>query len=146
MNKHIIHKILILAAVIGLPTLGWATNPHDEYYAEDLFAAIAEAKKRPHHYDYSRAKRYNRSTTQSLDIPRLLNQEMEKTSIDTAAATSITAADTPIAKLNKQEQNQLDVNDEAAVIGRTIPVNTTRLMMGNPNVQAANVTTNVIGR
>ncbi len=146
MNMHNIHKLLIFAAIVSVPSLSWAKNPHDEYYAEDLFTAIAEAKKRPHHYDYSRAKRYNRSTTQSLDIPRLLNQEMEKTSIDTAAATSITAADTPIAKLNKQEQNQLDVNDEAAVIGRTIPVNTTRLMMGNPNVQAANVTTNVIGR
>lgn len=143
---HIIHKILVLAAFVSVPSLSLAKNPHDQYYAEDLFAAIAEAKKRPHHYDYSHAKRYNRSTTQSLDIPRLLNQEMEKTSIDTAAATSITAADTPIAKLNKQEQNQLDVNDETAVIGRTIPVNTTRLIMGNPNVQAANVTTNVTGR
>ncbi len=82
-------KVLTLIIIMLAPAFSWGVNPHDEYYADDIFTAIDEAKKRPHHYDYSRAKRYNRSTTQSLDIPRLLNQEMGTTSIDSRDENSI---------------------------------------------------------
>lgn len=140
--KRLIAQTMVLAA----PVFSWAANPHDEYYADDIFTAIKEAKKRPHHYDYSRAKRYNRSTTQSLDIPRLLNQEMEKTSIDTAAATRISAADTPVTKIGQQDQKFFKVEDESTLANRITPINTSTPMMGNPNVQAANVTTNVLAR
>lgn len=139
-------KLIAFTMVLAAPAISWAANPHDEYYAEDLFTAIKEAKKRPHHYDYSQAKRYNRSTTQSLDIPRLLNQEMEKTSIDTAAATSISAADTPVAEIGQQDQKVFKVGSESTLANRVSPINTSTPMMGNPNVQAANVTTNVIAR
>lgn len=55
----------------------------DEYYSDDIFTAIAEAKERTHHYDYSSALRYNRSTSQSIQIPRLMMLEMGQTSIET---------------------------------------------------------------
>lgn len=55
----------------------------DEYYSDDIFTAIAEAKLRTHHYDYSNALRYNRSTSQSIQIPRLLLNEMGQTAIET---------------------------------------------------------------
>ncbi|MEN9465452.1 MAG: hypothetical protein RL217_1633 [Pseudomonadota bacterium] len=55
----------------------------DEYYSNDIFRAIEEAKERTHHYDYSSALRYNRSTSQSIQIPRLLNKDMAKSSIET---------------------------------------------------------------
>lgn len=139
-------KLIALTIMLSGSAFSWATNPADEYYADDIFAAIQEAKKRPHHYDYSRSKRYNRSTTQSLDIPRLLNQEMEKTSIDTSAATSITAADTPVSEMSQQEQNIFKVGDESTLANRAAPITTSTPIMGNPNVQAANVTTNVIAR
>jgi len=55
-----------------------AVSPqHDDYYSDDIFTAIQEARHRTHHYNYSRAKRYNRTTSQSIQIPRLLNKEMD---------------------------------------------------------------------
>ncbi len=142
MNANL-NKALALTITLLLPTICWAVNPHDEYYAEDIFTAIEEAKKRPHHYDYSRAKRYNRSTTQSLDIPRLLNKEMGSTSIDSRTATSITAADTPV---SKQRSKQYEINDEGVSSSRIVPINTTPPKIGNPNVQAPAITTRVIQR
>ena len=65
---------LLLGLSFGMPTM--AINPEDDYYSGDLYQAIQEAKKRPHHYNYSSKQRYNRSTTQSLNIPKLLNKEM----------------------------------------------------------------------
>ncbi len=131
---------LSLATSLTLSSLTWGVNPHDQYYADDLFTAIEEAKKRPHHYDYSQAKRYNRSTTQSLDIPRLLNQEMGTASIDSRNATSITAADTPVGK----PQQQYEIADDKVVINHSLPLNTAAPTNANSNVQANNVTTNVI--
>jgi len=138
MNKALALSIMVLA-----PALSWGVNPHDEYYADDIFTAIEEAKKRPHHYDYSRAKRYNRSTTQSLDIPRLLNQEMGKTGIDSRAATSITAADTPV---DKKQREQHELAEETLGTNNTLPISTASPTIGNPNVQSPNITINIIAR
>jgi hypothetical protein len=138
-NKHIIALIIMSLT----PALSWSVNPHDEYYADDIFTAINEAKKRPHHYDYSTAKRYNRSTTQSLDIPRLLNKEMSITSIDSKDENLVTAADTPV---SKQHQEAFDVNDDGGVETRALPINTVAPILGNPNVISPNVRTNIIAR
>ena len=78
------------AAFILLATAAKAeASPHDEYYSGDIFTAIEEARQRTHHYDYSRATRYNRSTSQSIPIPRLLNTEMARTIIETPDAVDI---------------------------------------------------------
>lgn len=138
-----LNKALALTMILLAPAWSWAVNPHDEYYAEDIFTAIEEAKKRPHHYDYSSAKRYNRSTTQSLDIPRLLNKEMGSTSIDSRTATSITAADTPV---SKQERKAYEISDDGVSVNTITPINTAAPKIGNPNVQAPNITTRVIPR
>lgn len=126
-----------------LSVSSWALNPHDEYYADDIFAAIKEAKKRPHHYDYSTAKRYNRSTTQSLDIPRLLNQEMGSASIESSDANSISAADIPLDDQRSEKRNGYGeelVDNQPSQIQTTVPI------IGNPNVSSPNITTNVIAR
>lgn len=69
--------------LVVAPSL-WANNVlQDEYYSDDMFRAIEEAKVRTHHYDYSRSLRYDRTTSQSIQIPRLLNQEMAKTIVET---------------------------------------------------------------
>ena len=138
-NKHIIALIIMTLA----PVFSWAVNPHDEYYADDIFTAINEAKKRPHHYDYSTAKRYNRSTTQSLDIPRLLNKEMSITSIDSKDENLVTAADTPI---SNQHQEAYEVNDDGVTEVRALPINTVSPLISNPNVISPNVRTNIIAR
>lgn len=136
-------RLLALIITLLLPALTWGVNPHDEYYADDIFTAINEAKKRPHHYDYSTAKRYNRSTTQSLDIPRLLNKEMSVTVIDSRDANLVTTADTPI---SDQRQEVFEVKDDDVSEVRILPINTVTPIMTNPNVQSPNVTTNVIAR
>ncbi len=138
-----LNKALALAVTVLATSFAWGVNPHDEYYADDIFTAIEEAKKRPHHYDYSRSKRYNRTTTQSLDIPRLLNKEMGVTSIDTRNATTITAADTPV---GKQQQKQYGIADDDVTTNRALPINTVTPAIGNANVQSPNITTNIIAR
>lgn len=67
------------------PAWLWASNGQhqDDYYSSDIYNAIKEAKIRTHHYDYSSSLRYDRTTSQSIQIPRLLNQEMAKTIIET---------------------------------------------------------------
>jgi hypothetical protein len=136
-------KILAVIVALLTPALSWGVNPHDQYYADDIFTAIDEAKKRPHHYDYSTAKRYNRSTTQSLDIPRLLNKEMSVTSIDSKDENSVSAADTPI---GEAQQKQYEVNDEGVAESRALPINTVAPIIGNPNVQSPNVTMRIMAR
>ena len=71
----------ILAATLSFCAA--AVNPHDEYYSNDIFTAIEEARQRTHHYDYSHAQRYNRSTSQSIQFSRLLNKEMAQTIVKT---------------------------------------------------------------
>ncbi|GGY36620.1 hypothetical protein GCM10011297_07160 [Bacterioplanes sanyensis] len=57
-----------------LATTSWANQ--DNYYSDDLFEAIEAARQYTHHYDYSQPYRYNRTTSLSIELPRLLNQEM----------------------------------------------------------------------
>ncbi|WP_420589735.1 hypothetical protein [Bacterioplanoides sp.] len=78
-------KITLFIAIAILSSKAFAVSPqHDEYYSDDIFTAIEEAKHRTHHYNYSRHKRYNRTTSQSIDIPRLLNSEMDEQVIEGA--------------------------------------------------------------
>ena len=77
-----------LTVFVLVPAVASA-SPQDQYYSGDLFTAIEEARQRTHHYDYSQATRYNRSTSQSIPIPRLLNQEMAQTIIKAPDALDI---------------------------------------------------------
>lgn len=78
------NRLATLLLLVCSPTL-WANSAalDDEYYSSDIYNAIKEAKVRTHHYDYSNSLRYNRTTSQSIQIPRLLNQEMAITIIET---------------------------------------------------------------
>jgi len=80
MKTH--HTFPLTLALVMASTASIAT-PRDQYYSTDIFTAIEEARERTHHYDYSRATRYNRSTSQSIQFPRLLNKEMAQTVIET---------------------------------------------------------------
>lgn len=75
----------LLCLLLWLPPLVLATPAagQDNYYARDIFQAIDQARSYTHHYDYSSALRYNRTTALSIQMPRLLNQEMAQTSIET---------------------------------------------------------------
>ena len=82
---------LLLPLLLALPISSLAASAQDDYYSRDIFRAIDEARKNTHHYDYSSALRYNRSTSQSIQIPRLLNQEMAKTIVETPELTDVAA-------------------------------------------------------
>lgn len=103
-------RLASLSLLLVFPLYVWANNSslEDQYYSSDIFNAINEAKIRTHHYDYSQSLRYDRTTSQSIQIPRLLNQEMAKTIIETpdeavdetsisnaASKTDIKISDTP---------------------------------------------------
>ncbi|MEC8444038.1 MAG: hypothetical protein VXZ05_07515 [Pseudomonadota bacterium] len=60
-------------------------HAQDDYYSSDLDAAIDEARTRTHHYDYSHALRYERTTSQSIQFPRMRNAELEHHRIETAS-------------------------------------------------------------
>ncbi|MCD8523564.1 MAG: hypothetical protein LRY66_12240 [Saccharospirillaceae bacterium] len=81
--KNIVIGLLGMLASTTLSLNAVAANPHDEYYSNDIFTAIEEARQRTHHYDYSHAQRYNRSTSQSIPFSRLLNKEMAQTIVET---------------------------------------------------------------
>lgn len=81
--KNIVIGLFGMLASTTLSLNAVAANPHDEYYSNDIFTAIEEAKQRTHHYDYSHAQRYNRSTSQSIPFSRLLNKEMAQTIVET---------------------------------------------------------------
>jgi hypothetical protein len=53
----------------------------DDYYANDLLDAIDQAKLSPHHYDYSTAYRYKRTTAQSIELNRLNLSELDETTL-----------------------------------------------------------------
>lgn len=78
-----IHHAFPLTLALMIASAASVASPRDQYYSTDIFTAIDEARERTHHYDYSRATRYNRTTSQSIQFPRLLNKEMAGTAIKT---------------------------------------------------------------
>lgn len=102
-------KYVLLLPALCLSLSAAAVSPqHDEYYSDDIFTAIEEAKHRTHHYNYSRSKRYNRSTSQSIQIPRLLNTEMDEQVIKGAIAA--TASGDERTNEIPESQRQTDLN------------------------------------
>ena len=79
-----IKLIILLSCLLSISVQAQRFN--DDYYANDVLKAIKEAKHRPHHYDYSNVYRYSRTTSQSLDIPKLMSGEMSKTVITDSVA------------------------------------------------------------
>jgi len=74
--------LLILPAFAALPV---NTAPaSEEYYSADLDDAIAAARHNPVRQEYVGASWYNRSTSLSFPLPRLLNAEMDKEVIEGA--------------------------------------------------------------
>lgn len=101
------NKLIWCIAITTLSIPALAVSPqHDEYYSDDIFTAIEEAKQRTHHYNYSRHKRYNRTTSQSIDIPRLLNSEMDDHVIE--GAVGATATGNTVSRNNEMPISQIN--------------------------------------
>lgn len=116
-------QLIFLTLLLSAPTL-WANSAahDDEYYSSDLYNAINEAKVRTHHYDYSKNLRYNRTTSQSIQIPRLLNQEMAITIIETpeVAPDELSESNTP----NNIDKKVTDTPAESRLVQNSSSDNT----------------------
>lgn len=110
-----------------------AANPHDEYYSNDIFTAIEEAKQRTHHYDYSRAQRYNRSTSQSIQFSRLLNKEMAQTIVETPDSIDVDPKAETSDKLETDSLTPQD-SDKMPAIDTALPALPSNVSIGTTSV------------
>jgi hypothetical protein len=107
-----------LLCALTTPVFADASYPgdRDDYYSDDLEAAVTEAKQRTHHYDYSNTLRYNRTTSQSIEIPRLQNPDLAYTAIETpalaASAESLNIEQSVDPLLSNKEAHALSVIQE----------------------------------
>lgn len=111
-------KRIAVAGFLAISLSNWALADNtsattqkkdDAYYADDLNAALSEARQRTHHYDYSNAMRYNRSTSQSISLTRIRNQDLESLMVESASLGS----DTPMPEDDNEvaTSNSNDIDD-----------------------------------
>lgn len=124
-----------------------ARSPGDEYYSGDIFEAIDAAKKDPHHYDYSGRHRYNRSTKQSIDLPRLKNKEMAtKTILAPEQPAEAAITDSSQQDQDSDQQKTGGLRQEQQMLAPT-KIAPTIIGPLNPNANVNNESTiNVIAR
>lgn len=97
-----------------------AQQLNDDYYANDVLKAIKEAKHRPHHYDYSSMYRYSRTTSQSLDIPKLLSDELSSTVItDSVASDPLNPEQISTVDTTSQSGLNTDISNKGVGIKQT---------------------------
>lgn len=95
----LLRRILLIAFLaLGISVAGntlanseEVSQLQDDYYASDLDAAITQARRQTHHYDYSSPYRYDRTTSQSILFPRMGNTELEQQRIETVSLASVDA-------------------------------------------------------
>ena len=89
MEKHRHTKVCspLIAALISLLTAvtgHTAGRDNEAYFSQDLDDAIAAAKRSPADQKYVGATWYNRSTSRSFALPKMLNTEMDTQVIEGA--------------------------------------------------------------
>ncbi|MGB0502438.1 MAG: hypothetical protein ACPGGD_00220 [Thalassolituus sp.] len=143
---------MILIAVFSLSSLaGGAVNTEqhqraqDDYYASDLHTAITEAKVRTHHYDYSNEHRYNRTTSQSIQFSRMLNNELDSQVIETPSLGGVNETNTDESdNLNVATVNMLQEQDNLSLDGGNMTAPQTSVNL--PPLQNNNITISVTPR
>lgn len=141
MYRKITSSILLCALATLVIADASYPSDKDDYYSDDLEAAVTEAKQRTHHYDYSNTLRYNRTTSQSIEIPRLQNQDLAYTAIETPAlAPTASSAES----LNvEQSADPLLSNKDAHVLPAIQEPKVTLPNIGNTSTLASPVTVTV---
>lgn len=107
----IITAFLVLAS--GLFQVFAQANESD-YYANDLDAAIKNAKERPSKSNHVGSRWYNRSTSKSFNFPKLMNTEMSTEAVDGALdATAAGPGDTA-----PKRSSPLELSEKEAFIAK----------------------------
>lgn len=112
--------MLFTFAFLG-PLLAHSLSPHDKYYSDNMDTAIEEARYRTHHYDYSRSQRYHRSTSQSIQLRRMLNTEMADATIKAPAEVNLQPEEEQQEKKDARFANRADRFDNAQQPERYVP-------------------------
>lgn len=142
-------KLPIAVFITAMPVLcnaGGAANTEqhkraqDDYYADDLYKAISEAKVRTHHYDYSNEHRYDRTTSQSIQFPRMLNNELDNQVIETPALggmnedTEENNEGLDVARVNMLQDNDKLNLDANSISAPAMPVSITPINNANISI------------
>lgn len=89
---HTTGKVLLFIGVSILASFALADDEayrvSDDYYKNDIDAAIHEAKQNPRAFNYSHKIWYERTTAESFEFPPLVNSEMEETRLEGAVRAS----------------------------------------------------------
>jgi len=109
-------KILLVLAPITLLSYALAEESirmGEDYYGNDINAAILEAKQNDRKVNYSNRYWYNRTTSQSFDLPKLTSDALEKERLEGALQpTAAGKVKTPDAVPDEEQTQTLQQNLE----------------------------------
>ena len=147
--KSLVSLIAVVLSVSSLAGGAVNTEQHqraqDDYYASDLHTAITEAKVRTHHYDYSNEHRYNRTTSQSIQFSRMLNNELDSQMIETPSLGGVNETNTDESdNLNVATVNMLQEQDNLSLDSGNITAPQTSVKL--PPLHNNNITISVTPR
>jgi len=105
----------VLAPIVTILPFALAEEPAgrmgEDYYGTDISAAILEANQNPRKLNYDNQFWYNRSTSQSFELPDMNSEDMEKERLEGAlGATAAGEKNEANPELPGQEQAQLEQN------------------------------------
>jgi len=96
--------------LIGGVMLANAQSSDNPYYSNDIDAAVKEAENSPSNETYVGNRWYNRTTSKSVDFPKLMNTEMSSEIVDGALdATAAGPGDVAPVRTSPLELNAEDV-------------------------------------
>lgn len=107
-------RLVLIGSIAGLAALSPFINsePRNEaYYSTEIDDAVAHAKRNPVDKRYVGSSWYNRTTSKSFALPKLMNKEMDKEVIE--GAVGATAAGDERAAVVQEPVREMD-------LGRTI--------------------------
>jgi hypothetical protein len=124
---HTTWKILLFTGLSIFATFAFADDEayrvSDDYYKNDIDAAIHDAKQNPPMFNYANKVWYKRTTAESFEFPPLVSSEMEETrlegGINPSAAGEKAADNTDINNIHasqisaEQQQNEQELRTRA---------------------------------
>lgn len=105
--------IAVLAPIVTILPFALAEEPAgrigEDYYGTDISAAILEANQNPRKLNYDNQFWYNRSTSESFELPDMGSEDMEKERLEGAlGATAAGERNEANPELPGEEQAQLE--------------------------------------
>lgn len=122
---HTTWKILLFTGLSIFATFAFADDEayrvSDDYYKNDIDAAIHDAKQNPPTFNYANKIWHKRTTAESFEFPPLVSSEMEATRLEggiNASAAGAAAKNTDInnihaSQISAEQQNEQELRARA---------------------------------